>query len=1041
MNNRILATLFALVLIVAMFIGVAPVEAEAACAHKTVKNCECTSCGAAVHKLEWKSDSQKHYQECSVCKKHFNEGTHQDVAYSATSDDTQHTAMCRTCGYTETQDHTRRSNECRCEKCLQIMDHDLKWYTTGGEHWEECETCDYATTKEAHTWTAVAAENGQHVKTCSVCEKEVTEACADVNTDKDCLCDLCKAPMIATEHKLKNVAAVAKTCTTDGTFTYNQCEYCGKMFSTVNGRELTAEDIVDEAEGHDESVTWFKDEESHWHVCKNDGCEVEKLSEASHIFEWKTDATTHWQECSVCKYIPKAYTPVGEDHDFEYVSNGDGTHSKKCKTCGYEVEKLVCSEGTEVDCLCQHCGELLKHEIGPLRTVEKQKAYCLEDGYEKHYKCPTCENIFKYEGGECILTNAEEIKIPATGHELVWNHNNEGHWQACTNRAHGKTCSYKTELVPHDASAYTYIEGEYKHSLDCETCGRGSSAYYLDCIDENEDCLCDQCGGLMKHERTDLEYHAYVKATCTADGHLDYFTCKHGCGVIFRGSASDGYDPYTEDVVLKAPGHNWEHRQTTLSGNHVVKCTACNAYETIGHTDKDGDCLCDLGTCDMPVHSHKSVYVSTVEPTCDEPGVEGYYYFEGCGRMFMDDVEIDAPVEIPATGHKLGTKVEAIDNDTHGLKCTVCGKFEQAVAHADTNGDNRCDGCGVELALEAHAEVPATCSANGKKAYWYSPVTGRSYYDAAGTQLVTDVNDLVIPKINHLWGVWSSNGQGGHVHTCTTCGASETEAHSNQIVACVCDICGDEISGHNVTLVNAVVPTCTKAGYESYIKCSCGNMFSASTGKAISEPVMVKATGHNMSTKVKEDVRQGNHYIECLDCDYRLYEDHVMAVEDPMRGNYHQWVCACGEIETAMHSDSDGDKLCDDCGHDMGQTQTTVTQHDNKTVVTGEAETIQPTKNWFTNWLNNLVPGNAGAGATASSNANTQVSSSSNTTVKADKDAVVEESTNNVSNNTNTNTGSSAESGSTGTVTETETTGIINQIIQFLSQLFNSLLG
>ena len=100
MNNRILATLFALVLIVAMFIGVAPVEAEAACAHKTVKNCECTSCGAAVHKLEWKSDSQKHYQECSVCKKHFNEGTHQDVAYSATSDDTQHTAMCRTCGYT-----------------------------------------------------------------------------------------------------------------------------------------------------------------------------------------------------------------------------------------------------------------------------------------------------------------------------------------------------------------------------------------------------------------------------------------------------------------------------------------------------------------------------------------------------------------------------------------------------------------------------------------------------------------------------------------------------------------------------------------------------------------------------------------------------------------------------------------------------------------------------------------------------------------------------------------------------------------------------
>ena len=991
MNNRILATLFALVLIVAMFIGVAPVEAEAACAHKTVKNCECTSCKEAVHKnTEWISDSEEHRLVCKDCNEILENSTsHKNWSYKVV-DSTKHEATCGVCGYKVVEEHTAAKTECRCKYCQQIMECDMEWHDDTKEHLQTCSICGKETNRAAHgDKTIVYNGDGTHSVTYTCCERgTLVRTCSDSNTDKDCLCDTCGAE--TDNHQLKNYDYLAPTCTEDGHKEYKQCEFCEKYFDYYTaGKEVSYEaDLKLDKTGHDSKAAWSYDVNQHWHACND--CTEDKADLGDHIFTYK--------------------------------SNGDKTHTGTCDVCKQSVSTVTNQPHVDAnnDCVCDAlgCGYVM-HDI---EYVEAKPHTCTEDGWIAHNKCTKCNGTFL----NLATYEVVDVKDPKAHNPYsTIEKDAEGHYQIC------RVCKEEVNREAHDIEYISYDETQ--HTVKCKDTKCGYKVR-VDHVDNDKNCVCDICDRQLVH---DLTHVSSKEATCTQAGNLPYDKCSV-CQKNFDGALKE-----IANVVIPAKGHAWSAVGWNTEGKHQMYCDVCKTYSNgVDHYSKDGDCFCDVDDCNQPVHSHELIAVAQVNATCTEDGTKAYLKYEGCDKLFdLNQNPITAPEVIKATGHKLGTKVEAIDNDTHGLKCTVCGKFEQAVAHADTNGDNRCDGCGVELALEAHAEVPATCSANGKKAYWYSPVTGRSYYDAAGTQLVTDVNDLVIPKINHLWGVWSSNGQGGHVHTCTTCGASETEAHSNQIVACVCDICGDEISGHNVTLVNAVAPTCTKAGYESYIKCSCGNMFSASTGKAISEPVMVKATGHNMSTKVKEDVRQGNHYIECLDCDYRLYEDHVMAVEDPMRGNYHQWVCACGEIETAMHSDSDGDKLCDDCGHDMGQTQTTVTQHDNKTVVTGEAETIQPTKNWFTNWLNNLVPGNAGAGATASSNANTQVSSSSNTTVKADKDAVVEESTNNVSNNTNTNTGSSAESGSTGTVTETETTGIINQIIQFLSQLFNSLLG
>lgn len=1009
-----MATLFALA--IALFIGVAPVKAEAACAHKTVKNCVCTSCGEAVHKnTEWISDTAKHRQVCKDCNAILVSSTaHKDLSYKVTSDGTQHVTTCKTCGYSVTEDHTVGKKECRCVYCEQIMGHDLKTVNNGTNHWQECSVCDYKTAEEAHDWDVTPGENGNHTKVCNVCKKEVVEACADVNTDKDCLCDTCDVAMATTEHKLVKVAAVAKkACTDEGAFEHYKCEYCGKLFSVVDYRELTAEEIIDKAEEHDESTTWFNDETSHWHVCKNKDCEVEKLSEANHTLEWKNNGDVHWQYCETC-----GYASTGEAHEFDVVYNNDGTHSKTCKTCGLVVESVNCWDSND-DCMCETCGGLIKHEIGPLSTVNKRSAKCEKDGWEKHYKCNQCGNLFNYDGKTCTLTSAEEVKIPATGHvETAVVHYAEYHVERCV--------KCEVEVGEHVAHDFTYVDNNNgKHTATCSGCSRTITEAHTD-SDTDNDCVCDAgCGHVMNHQGEDLTYHARKEATCTTDGNKGYFTC-NTCGGIFTGSKEKGFTEYTGNYVLEALGHDWEYRRDTLSGQHIVRCTRCESYETMGHSDTNGDCMCDIGECGALVHSHEHVYVAEVAPSCGVAGTKAYYYYKDCGRMFdMNANEISAPVAIAALDHVAGDEYEAIDGDMHAIKCENCGEVMETVAHTDSNGDNRCDVCTVELTLKHVAQVDPTCTDIGYKEYWISEVTGRKYADANGNEYITSVE--TIPANGHSY--TTSNG---NQHVCGVCGHAANHTASDR--ACFCIECNLPMGNHTIEVVDAVAPTCTKAGTAAYVKCSCGTMYDA-MGNVITAPASIPATGHVMDLTLVND--NDDHYIVCTTCGYEAHEEHAMAVEDPLKGNYHQWICECGEVETAQHADTDGDNKCDDCGHDMSGSTVTVENHDSTTVTTGNPETVNTSKNWIQNWFSNLFSGNAGG----SSSSNNATSKSNTTTSGTASTGSNSGSTSTGSSTTAANNGGNASTGSTATGSTgstTESSGIINEFIQWLSQLFGA---
>ena len=79
------------------------------------------------------------------------------------------------------------------------------------------------------------------------------------------------------------------------------------------------------------------------------------------------------------------------------------------------------------------------------------------------------------------------------------------------------------------------------------------------------------------------------------------------------------------------------------------------------------------------------------------------------------------------------------------------------------------------------AEVPATCGSAGTKAYWECSACGRLSADAAGTSTI-DAPQTIPATGNHSWDAGAVTQQptdredGVRTFTCTTCGATKTEA-------------------------------------------------------------------------------------------------------------------------------------------------------------------------------------------------------------------------------------------------------------------------
>lgn len=114
------------------------------------------------------------------------------------------------------------------------------WSSNETGHWHSCSLCDSKSDEATHTPDRTAATETEPIK-CTVCDYII-------------------APTIEHTHKLTIVEANPPTCTDNGSIAYYMCSVCSKMFKYADGSvELTAEDIVDKAKGH--NYEWVVDEQ------------------------------------------------------------------------------------------------------------------------------------------------------------------------------------------------------------------------------------------------------------------------------------------------------------------------------------------------------------------------------------------------------------------------------------------------------------------------------------------------------------------------------------------------------------------------------------------------------------------------------------------------------------------------------------------------------------------------------------------------------------------------------------------------------------
>ena len=163
--------------------------------------------------------------------------------------------------------------------------------------------------KLAHT--AGAAATCTTAQVCTVCGQVIAPATGHTwgvsKTETKCdttvttyTCSVCHATKMETaaggSHTAVEEAAVAPTCTADGTTAGTKCSVCGAILS---GCETVL------ALGHAFGETWTSDGTSHWHACTR--CDA-KSAEAEHVYErtttdWTSAELKTGMTCTVCGHF------------------------------------------------------------------------------------------------------------------------------------------------------------------------------------------------------------------------------------------------------------------------------------------------------------------------------------------------------------------------------------------------------------------------------------------------------------------------------------------------------------------------------------------------------------------------------------------------------------------------------------------------------------------------------------------------------------------------------------------------------------------
>ena len=631
-----------------------------------------------------------------------------------------------------------------------------------------------------------------------------------------------------------------------------------------------------------------------------------------------------------CQYVAaaKITLPVfkgqgdAHEHNGNWTSNGDGTHSRHC-TCNV-VETQNCSGGTATctqRATCTVCGaeygDVLGHDFTTSWTHDdnehwKQCSRCDEkDDVGPHTwnsgtvtTAPTCTKAGEktYSCNKCDATKIEPI--PATGHSWKsdWTSDATHHWHECTN----KNCD-----VTDNAGKKGYAE----HSGGKATC--------------TQNAVCEFCkaeyGEKLPHDFTAETVDAkYLKSAATCTEKAVYYKSCAVCGLSSEGTADEA-----TFFSGNALDHNWgAWMQNSDEKTHTRICK-----RDTSHTETE-NCHGGTATCtakavctvcggeygEMAAHSFtaekaEAQYLKSAA-TCTEKAVY-YKSCAVCGLSSEGTADEATFLSGNALDHNWGDWTQNSDEETHTRIC------KRDTSHTETENCHGgtatcthkavCEVCGGEYGeMAAHSftaekaeaqylKSAATCT---EKAIYYKScaVCGLSSEGTADEATFFSGNAL-----DHNWGAWTSNEDGTHTRTCTVDGCSAGTQTEN---------CIDANKDHKCDICDYIISECADDNKDH--KCDyCGKKLTEHTGG--------KAT---CKDKAKCEVC-GAEYGE-LDAKNHTNLNHfpATAATKTTEGNIEYWYCeGCGKY----YSDKDGTK-----GIKKADTVTAKLKDDSKSPQTGD---------------------------------------------------------------------------------------------------------
>ena len=396
-----------------------------------------------------------------------------------------------------------------------------------------------------------------------------------------------------TEHNYSDLTKeVAATCETAGTKAHYTCKNCGTLFDT-NKEIIENRDLIIPMTGHKYG-------------------------------RWKTDETSHWQECERCK------------------------------------EKLNYGEHRAADSSCEHKSvcEVCKSEYGKpgehrLSFISGETETCEKDGIIAHFVCTKCDKIFDENKQEIT---EEDLIIKKTGHtpDGTWKDYGEYHRQSCLK------CKEKLDISNHTGKAGC---GE---KAVCNICGA-------------------QYGEPAEHSFGILNKR--IEPTCRSEGREAYYRCKE-CGKLFNENKDEiSEKDLVIKKSNHNTGNNWQsdgvkHWRKCLNCNEILDVAEHHGGQrNCLSRGICADCNKTYGEKGDHIYGELS---REKKATCETDGVKSHYTCGVCSKIF-DENKKEISKEnliITKTGHRQSENWHS-DEENHQYICTNegCGKILERRAH------------------------------------------------------------------------------------------------------------------------------------------------------------------------------------------------------------------------------------------------------------------------------------------------------------------------------------------------------------------------